>query len=113
MNDITSKLAASFDKVEECLVFARRIADQLEICPPSLRCRIDGYDAMLAKQRALTETLNERFQAEDWDEVSRQVRIIQGISKMMRQDAYELLSELSLADGQEAEEGEAKTQYVC
>lgn len=54
--------------------------------------RIKHYEEMLAKQKSLTTTLCGHAVQGNWSEVNRHVKLINGLSLMIRDDARELLN---------------------
>ena len=53
---------------------------------------------ILAKQRSLAVALCEAIAQKDWDEVTRHVTLINGLSAMIRDDAKAILSAISTQD---------------
>jgi hypothetical protein len=57
--------------------------------------RLNSYDGILVKQRALAVTLCEYINKGEWDEVTRHVGLINGLSALIRDDAKAILGSLS------------------
>ncbi len=57
--------------------------------------RICHYEKMLNKQKSLTVALCAYAVQQDWNEVNRHVKLINGLSLMIRDDARELLNPLT------------------
>jgi hypothetical protein len=55
--------------------------------------RITSYEEILKKQRTLADELCRFATIGDWQEVSRHVQLINGLSAMIRDDAKEILSQ--------------------
>jgi len=60
--------------------------------------RINYYEEILNKQRRLAETMCDYIKQDKWDEVTRHVKLINGLSSMIHEDARELVAQI-LAGG--------------
>lgn len=74
---------------------ARSTLAKKDNLPQGLIDRIKSYDSILAKQRSLASDLCLHMNKGDWDEVSRHVSLINGLSALIRDDAKAILSALS------------------
>lgn len=104
-SNIIGKLYASFTDLEAAIESAKRTLAQKESVPAEIMQRLNSYDSILAKQRSLAASLCDHINRGNWDEVSRHVSLINGLSAMIRDDARAILGALS-SDGQAAEEEE-------
>lgn len=102
-SNIIERLYASFSDLETAIESAKHTLAQKENVPPEIVKRLQSYDGILAKQRTLAASLCEHINHGDWDEVSRHVSLINGLSAMIRDDARAILSALT-DDAQTAEE---------
>jgi len=67
--------------------------------PLLLLKRIASYDEMLAKQRRLADRMCDYIAAGKWDEVTRHIKLINGYSAMIHEDASSLMT--GIITGQE------------
>ena len=58
---------------------------------PNILVRISSYEDILNKQRDWATSLCDSYESRDWEEVSRHVKIINGLSSMIYDDALEIL----------------------
>ena len=61
--------------------------------PSEVITRVEQYREIVDKQRKLSTILNVYIEQQNWEEVTRHVKIINGLSNMIRQDAEEILAE--------------------
>jgi hypothetical protein len=95
-NNIIERLFSSFGDLEKAINSARATLEQRGSVSPQVMERLKSYDSILAKQRTLAATLCGHIKTGNWDEVSRHVGLINGLSGMIRDDARAILSSLSL-----------------
>ncbi len=95
-NNIVERLFTSFTELETAIHSAKNTLKSKESVPSEIIERLDSYDGILAKQRALAFTLCHHMEAGEWDEVNRHVSLINGLSAMIRDDARSILSSLSM-----------------
>ena len=93
--NIISRLFNSFEELERAIGSARETLKKRENVSPDIIKRIESYDGILAKQRSLATSLCNHINCGNWDEVSRHVGLINGLSAMIRDDARAILSALS------------------
>jgi hypothetical protein len=90
--NIIQKLFQSFTELEDAIGSAKcTLAKRGEI-PAEIMERLNSYDGILLKQRNLAHELCTHINQGDWDEVSRHVGLINGLSAMIRDDAKAILS---------------------
>lgn len=95
-NNIIDRLFSSFTELEDAIQSAQKSLEERGGIPESIKERLKSYDTILAKQRKLAQDLCCHISSGDWDEVSRHVNIINGLSAMIRDDARAILSSLAL-----------------
>jgi hypothetical protein len=88
-------LFASFTELEGAINKARNTFKARASIPDSVVKRLESYDTILAKQRSLAVSLCESIARKNWDEVNRNVGLINGLSAMIRDDAKAILSAVS------------------
>ncbi len=89
---LVDKLLESFDKLDQCITVTRDVLGAKSEVPEGVMSRIEYYTEIVAKQRELTSSLREHLSTSNWAEVSRHVRLINGYSTMIREDAQDILS---------------------
>ncbi|MFN8391073.1 MAG: hypothetical protein U0136_12355 [Bdellovibrionota bacterium] len=89
---IISRLFESFNELERAIVSARQTLEQKSEPPQDLLARITTYEQILDKQRSLATALCGHSSLGNWDEVSRHIKLINGLSSMIRDDAREILA---------------------
>ena len=88
---LVEKLLESFDKLERCIEITRDVLAEREGVPADVVARINQYGYIVSKQRALADTLRFHLENRNWSEVSRHVKLINGLSSMIRDDAHDIL----------------------
>jgi hypothetical protein len=91
-SNIIERLFASFSELEAAISKARNTFKSRSSIPDSVVRRLESYDGILAKQRALAVSLCEAISKKNWDEVNRNVGLINGLSAMIRDDAKAILA---------------------
>ncbi len=94
-SNIIERLFASFTELEGAINKARYTLKTRDVVPDGVVRRLESYDTILAKQRSLAVALCESIAQKNWDEVNRQVSLINGLSAMIRDDAKAILEALS------------------
>lgn len=95
-NNIIDRLFASFSDLEQAIVSAKDTLSKKESVPTEVIARLNSYDGILAKQRNLATELCGEINRGNWDEVSRLIGLINGLSAMIRDDARAILTSISL-----------------
>ncbi len=95
-SNIIERLFASFSELETAISKARTTFQSRESVPATVVRRLESYDTILAKQRSLAVTLCEAISRKNWDEVNRNVTLINGLSAMIRDDAKAILAAVSV-----------------
>lgn len=109
-NNIIDRLFSSFTDLEKAIDSAKVTLAKKESVPAEIMTRLKSYDTILAKQRELASTLCDHINKGNWDEVSRHVGLINGLSAMIRDDARAILSSLSLNSDPQQDDEE---QTIC
>jgi len=94
-SNIIERLFSSFTELEGAIGKARQTLKTRDTVAPSVVRRLESYDTILAKQRALAVALCEAIAKKNWDEVTRHVTLINGLSAMIRDDAKAILQAIS------------------
>jgi hypothetical protein len=89
---LVNKLLESFDELDRCIAHTRDILVQKRGVPVDILQRVEQYSDIVAKQRNLAAGLKGHLLEQNWEEVSRHVRLINGLSSMIRDDAQAILS---------------------
>ena len=89
---LINRLFESFNELERAIQTAKSTLEKKKEPPKDLLERIFNYEQILSKQRNLATSLCGHSALGNWDEVARHVRIINGLSAMIRDDAREILS---------------------
>lgn len=105
-NNIIDRLFSSFSDLEQAIESAKVTLSKKESVPAEILERLQSYDGILAKQRVLATSLCDHLNKGNWDEVSRHVGLINGLSAMIRDDARAILSSLSLNSDPKQEDEE-------
>ena len=102
--NIIDRLFSSFTELETAINSAKLTLSKKKAIPADIMERLESYDGILAKQRALATSLCQHIDKGDWDEVSRHVGLINGLSSLIRDDARAILGSLSLNSDQSSED---------
>lgn len=89
---LVSKLLESFDELDRCISVTKEVLVNKPGVPADVVTRIAQYTEIVAKQRELAVELKEQVGRQNWIEVGRLVKIINGLSSMIRDDAQAILS---------------------
>ena len=102
MNEsIVEKLLSSFDELDRCIYVTKQVLSGKDGVPEDILVRVEQYGEIVAKQRGLAHQLQEFIDAQDWQEVGRRVKLINGLSGMIRDDAQAILAN-AYADSEKA-----------
>ena len=110
--NIINRLFSSFSDLERAITGAKATLAQKESVPEEVIERINQYDSILEKQRNLAQSLCKHINDGEWDEVSRHVGLINGLSAMIRDDARAILSSLALNSDTPVEEEDIESGSV-
>lgn len=110
-SNIIERLFASFTDLEQAITGAKRTLASKENVPAEIVTRLNSYDGILEKQRGLATRLCDHINKGNWDEVTRHVNLINGLSSMIRDDARAILS--AIAKGTPAETEESDEKVIC
>ncbi len=94
--NIVNRLFASFVELEKAINSAKKTLAERDSIPEEVLHRLNSYDTILARQRALAQGLCQHVKDGNWDEVNRHVSLINGLSGMIRDDARAILAALAL-----------------
>jgi len=109
---IIDRLFTSFTDLEKAIESAKKTLATRENVSPELMERLASYDGILAKQRGLASALCDQISGGNWDEVSRLVNLINGLSALIRDDARAILRSLS-APAPERARGAEEELPIC
>lgn len=94
--NIINRLFASFSELEQAIESAKATLVKKGNVPEEIMERLKSYDGILEKQRVIASRLCSSIEKEDWNEVNRNVALINGLSSMIRDDARAILSAITL-----------------
>ena len=106
----------SFSELENALSTAKRALESCDNPPHNLLERINAYERVLEKQRNLATALCGHATFGDWNEVARHIRIINGLSIMIRDDAREIITAMqidSLIKQQNSDQKDTSATLLC
>ncbi|MFN8389196.1 MAG: hypothetical protein U0136_02760 [Bdellovibrionota bacterium] len=89
---LVDKLLESFDELDRCIAHTREVLEHKRGVPNDVLHRVSQYSDIVAKQRNLASGLRGHLAEQNWEEVARHVRLINGLSSMIRDDAQAILS---------------------
>lgn len=89
---LVNKLLESFNELERCIQLTQDVLAQKRGVPSEVLNRVAQYSSIVSKQRSLAGELRDYITAQNWEEVARHVRLINGLSAMIRDDAQSILS---------------------
>lgn len=107
---IVERLFTSFTELETAIESAKDTLSARGTVPEEVIQRLNSYDGILTKQRRLATSLCDHIHKGNWDEVTRLVGLINGLSSMIRDDAKSILSSLALNSDNEPSECE---KFLC
>lgn len=88
---VINRLFESFTQLEKAVNQARESLESQSNPPEEVLERIDNYENVLRRQRELAFELCRFAHNKEWEEVTRHIRLINGLSTMIRDDAKEIL----------------------
>lgn len=89
---VIKRLFESFAELERAISSAKTTIQAKEDPPLHVLERIQMYEEILVKQRALATALCGHATLGNWPEVSRHVQLINALSAMIRDDARDVLA---------------------
>lgn len=93
MKTITiQRLFLSFAELERAIIVCEKALSTKKLLDGELGERVRTYKDMLTKQKALAGSMCAYASYGEWEEVSRHIKLINGLSQMIRDDATELLT---------------------
>lgn len=98
-SETIKKLLLSFRELEEAINKAKVTLAKKEFVPAHVIIRLNSYDGILSQQRDLANKLCAHMDNGNWNEVTRHVSLINGLSAMIRDDAGAILNTLSASSG--------------
>ena len=96
MFEVINRLNDSLDELEKSISIAKKALLSRKEIPLDLIRRVESYENIISKQRALSQQLISYVMNANWDEVARHVKLINGLSAMIHEDANSLLSNLEV-----------------
>jgi hypothetical protein len=90
-HSVVKKLFDSLAELEGAVVLAKKSFTLDEPENQEIMGRIRYYEEVLAKQKRLAQSLCEFITKENWAEVTRHIRLINGLSSLIHNDARELV----------------------
>ena len=109
---LVDKLLESFDELERCIGLTKDILNQKQGVPNEVLERVEQYSQIVVKQRTLANDLREHIANQNWSEVSRHVKLINGLSSMIRDDAQAILSGAYGRDSESARSGQKRDEPI-
>ncbi len=89
---LVEKLLKSFDDLDRCITVTKQVLAAKSTVPDDVLARVNQYSDIVIKQRELATALRMHLSEENWSEVTRHVRLINGLSSMIRDDAQQILA---------------------
>jgi len=84
----------SFNALDDALQKAKDIVQAEEMSHPALMLRIEKYEEILNKQREVAESLRQHMKSKNWAAVRKEMKVMSGLSILMREDALDLIYEI-------------------
>lgn len=117
---LVEKLLTSFDELDDCISVTKQVLNRKADVPSDVIKRVDQYTDIVNRQRDLADKLKQHIEDQNWIEVSRHVKLINGLSAMIREDARAILTNSISANTAVAnhskKESEVSTKtdgYIC
>lgn len=89
---VINRLFQSFAELDRAIAQAKETLRSKKSVSQEILDRVDMYEEILEKQKSLATTLCGHASLGNWDEVARHVKLINGLSFMIRDDAREIIS---------------------
>lgn len=97
-------LMSSLGELEKVIWNARIVLTKNGGTSSNLIGRLDSYDGVLEKQKILVKNLAEHIDSCNWEEITRHISLINGLSVLVRDDAKALLEDITFNDFQDSEQ---------
>ena len=95
---IFGNLFLSFSRLEKAIETAKSCVSANQSASKEILNRLHSYEEILYKQKQLANALCTHTAHRDWNEVSRHIKIINGLSRMIRDDAREIVGGTVVGD---------------
>jgi len=92
--NMIERLYQSFNDLEIAVNTAKATLLRKSDVPSYIIDRLDSYDNIMLKQKSLAAELEQSIANKDAENITRIVKLINGLSEMIRDDARELLTYL-------------------
>ena len=89
---LVNQLLESFEELNQRIAVTRETLGRKQEIPCDVLDRVDQYSEIVLKQKAYAHEMRVQIKRQNWQEVSRLVKLINGLSAMIREDATEILS---------------------
>lgn len=89
---LVGKLLESFEELDRCINHTRGVLSQKQGISEDVLSRVEQYAQIVNKQKTLASELKNYIELQNWEQVTRHVRLINGLSSMIRDDARAILS---------------------
>lgn len=101
---IVKKLFESLDELERSVTLSKKTFSSVGSPDPELLRRIEYYEDVLQKQKRLATALCDHIEKGNWEEVSRHIKLINGLSALIHEDAKGLVNEIMSGSAAPAED---------
>ena len=96
-NPLVDKLLSSFSDLERSISVTKQSLSDKPGVPEDVLKRLDQYLDMVLKQKLIADELRAQIEKGNWDGVARNVKVINGLSAMIREDAQQILASAAYA----------------
>ncbi len=93
--NLIEKLMSSFNELDRCINVTLDIFASKGEIPAEIIRRVQQYATIVEKQKELALSLESNIKDQNWLEVARLVKVINGLSAMIRDDAVAILQAAS------------------
>lgn len=107
------KLMRSFDELDRCIEITKAELLAKDNMPADVLARVEQYSAIVDHQRSLAGELQTAIHEKNWDEISRLVRLINGMSVMIRDDAQSILNDSNQTPSHPTKKPEPSSRNIC
>ncbi|MDR2338464.1 MAG: hypothetical protein LBE20_07515 [Deltaproteobacteria bacterium] len=87
------QLLNSLSALDSTLQRAKTTIQTYELSNPDILLRIEKYEEILQKQREIANSIHNHLKIKNWREVHRGISLINGLSRLFRDDAQSLIYE--------------------